>query len=138
MICFRSQNQLKITFISKTSYFFFITYYWGILRLVEFQKWYSKENGSKYELFSFFIKYKEIMEKYLQKNLQWTPLMKKGIILEKLRATEIIWCPTRLLKASNVNTDYFIFSSLPVNMPSYSTQKYTFVFIQRKKNKTKQ
>ena len=64
--------------------------------------------------------------------------MKKEIILEKLRATEVIRCPARLLKASNVNTDYFIFSSLPVNMPSYSPQKYTFVFIQKKKSKTKQ
>ena len=64
--------------------------------------------------------------------------MKKGIIMEKLRATEVIQCPARLLKTSNVNTYYFIFSSSPVNMPSYSPQKYTFVFVQKKKNKTKQ
>ena len=63
--------------------------------------------------------------------------MKKGIIMEQLRATEVIRCPARLLKASNVNSDYFIFSSSPVNMLSYSPQKYTFVFVQ-KKNKTKQ
>ena len=66
--------------------------------------------------------------------------MKKGIIMEKLRATEVIRCPARLLKASNVNTDYFIFSSSPVNMLSYSPQRYTFVFVQKKEkqNKTKQ
>ena len=66
--------------------------------------------------------------------------MKKGIIMEKLRATEVIQCPARLLKASNVNTDYFIFSSSPVNMLSYSPQRYTFVFVQKKEkqNKTKQ
>ena len=67
--------------------------------------------------------------------------MKKGFIMEKLRATEVIQCPARLLKASNVNIDYFIFSFLPVNMPSYSPQKYTFVFVQKKKkerNKTEQ
>ena len=65
--------------------------------------------------------------------------MKKGIIMEQLRATEVIRCPARLLKASNVNSDYFIFSSSPVNMLSYSPQKYTFVFVQKKKtNKTKQ
>ena len=65
--------------------------------------------------------------------------MKKGIIMEKLRATEVIRCPARLLKASNVNTDYFIFSSSPVNMLSYSPQRYTFVFVQKKEkqNKTK-
>ena len=57
--------------------------------------------------------------------------------MEQLRATEVIRCPARLLKASNVNSDYFIFSSSPVNMLSYSPQKYTFVFVQ-KKNKTKQ
>ena len=67
--------------------------------------------------------------------------MKKGIIMEQLRATEVIRCPARLLKASNVNSDYFIFSSSPVNMLSYSPQKYTFVFVQKtkkKQNKTKQ
>ena len=42
-------------------------------------------------------------------------------------------CPTKLLKGSNVNTDYIIFSSSPVNIPSYSPQKYTFVFVQKKK-----
>ena len=65
--------------------------------------------------------------------------MKKGIIMEKLRATEVIRCPARLLKACNVNTDYFIFSSSPVNMSSYSPQKYTFAFVQKreKQNKTK-
>ena len=62
--------------------------------------------------------------------------MKKGFIMEKLRATEVIQCPARLLKASNVNIDYFIFSFSPVNMPSYSPQKYTFVFV-KKKNKKK-
>ena len=61
--------------------------------------------------------------------------MKKGIIMEKLRATEVIRCPARLLKASNVNIDYFIFSFSPVNMPSYSPQKHTFVFVQKKKQK---
>ena len=60
--------------------------------------------------------------------------MKKGITMEKLRATEVIRCSARLLKASNVNTGYFKFSSGPVNLPSYSPQKYTFVFV-RKKNK---
>ena len=64
--------------------------------------------------------------------------MKKGIIMEQLRATEVIRCPARLLKASNVNSDYFIFSSSPVNMLSYSPQKYTFVFVQKTKKKTKQ
>ena len=64
--------------------------------------------------------------------------MKKGIIMEKLRATEVIRCPARLLKASNVNIDYFIFSFSPVNMPSYSPQKHTFVFVQKKKQKKKQ
>ena len=64
--------------------------------------------------------------------------MKKGIIMEKLRATEVIRCPARLLKASNVNIDYFIFSFSPVNMPSYSPQKHTFVFVQKKKKKKKQ
>ena len=64
--------------------------------------------------------------------------MKKGIIMEQLRATEVIRCPARLLKASNVNSDYFIFSSSPVNMLSYSPQKYTFVFVQKKKKTTKQ
>ena len=67
--------------------------------------------------------------------------MKKGIIMEKLRATEVIRCPARLLKASNVNIDYFIFSFSPVNMPSYSPQKHTFVFVQKKnkkKNRAKQ
>ena len=63
--------------------------------------------------------------------------MKKGIIMEKLRATEVIRCPARLLKASNVNIDHFLFSSSPVNIPSYSLQKYTFVFV-FKKTKTKQ
>ena len=73
--------------------------------------------------------------------------MKKGIIMENLRATEVIRYPARLLKASNVNTDYFIFSSSPVNMPSYLPQKYIFVFVQKtttttatktkQKNKTK-
>ena len=65
--------------------------------------------------------------------------MKKGIIMEKLRATEVIRCPARLLNASNVNTDYFIFSSSPVNMPSYSLEKYTLAFVQKreKQNKTK-
>ena len=60
--------------------------------------------------------------------------------MEELRATEVIQCPARLLKASNVNTDYFIFSSSPVNMLSYSPQRYTFVFVQKKEkqNKTKQ
>ena len=61
--------------------------------------------------------------------------MKKGFIMEKLRATEIIQCLARLLKASNVNIDYFIFSFSPVNMPSYSPQKYTFVFVQKKTKK---
>ena len=64
--------------------------------------------------------------------------MKKGFIMEKLRATEVIQCPARLLKASNINIDYFIFSFSPVNMPSYSPQKYTFVFVKKKINKTKQ
>ena len=64
--------------------------------------------------------------------------MKKGTIMEKLRATEVIRCPARLLKASNVNIDYFIFSFSPVNMPSYSPQKHTFVFVQKKKQKKKQ
>ena len=64
--------------------------------------------------------------------------MKKGIIMEKLRATEVIRCLARLLGASNVNTDYFIFSSSPVNMPSYSPQEYTFVFVKKQKTKTKQ
>ena len=67
--------------------------------------------------------------------------MKKGIIMEKLRATEVIRCPARLLKASNVNIDHFLFSSSPVNIPSYSLQKYTFVFVFKKKqkqNRTKQ
>ena len=65
--------------------------------------------------------------------------MKKGFIMEKLRATEIIQCLARLLKASNVNIDYFIFSFSPVNMPSYSPQKHTFVFVQKKtKKKTEQ
>ena len=65
--------------------------------------------------------------------------MKKGIIMEKLRATEVIRCLARLLGASNVNIDYFIFSSSPVNMPSYSPQEYTFVFVKKKqKTKTKQ
>ena len=69
--------------------------------------------------------------------------MKKGIIMENLRATEVIRYPARLLKASNLNTDYFIFSSSPVNMPSYLPQKYIFVFVQKNnnnnsnKNKTK-
>ena len=63
--------------------------------------------------------------------------MKKGTIMEKLRATEVIRCPARLLKASNVNIDYFIFSFSPVNMPSYSPQKHTFVFVQKKKQKKK-
>ena len=61
--------------------------------------------------------------------------MKKGFIMEKLRATEVIQCPARLLKASNINIDYFIFSFSPVNMPSYSPQKYTFVFVQKKQTK---
>ena len=65
--------------------------------------------------------------------------MKKGIIMEKLRATEVIRCPARLLKASNVNIDHFLFSSSPVNIPSYSLQKCTFVFVFKKnKNKTEQ
>ena len=67
--------------------------------------------------------------------------MKKGTIMEKLRATEVIRCPARLLKASNVNIDYFVFSFSPVNMPSYSPQKHTFVFVQKKnkkKNRAKQ
>ena len=68
--------------------------------------------------------------------------MKKQIIMEKLRAAEVIRCLARLLKVSNVNTDYFIFSSSSVNMPSYSPQEYTFVFVKQKtkknKNKTKQ
>ena len=65
--------------------------------------------------------------------------MKKGIIMEKLRATEVIRCPARLLKASNVNIDHFLFSSSPVNIPSYSLQKYTFFFVFKKnKNKTEQ
>ena len=65
--------------------------------------------------------------------------MKKGTIMEKLRATEVIRCPARLLKASNVNIDHFLFSSSPVNIPSYSLQKYTFVFVFKKnKNKTEQ
>ena len=64
--------------------------------------------------------------------------MKKGTIMEKLRATEVIRCPARLLKASNVNIDYFIFSFSPVNMPSYSPQKHTFVFVQKKTKKKKQ
>ena len=64
--------------------------------------------------------------------------MKKGITMEKLRATEVIRCSARLLKASNVNTGYFKFSSGPVNLPSYSPQKYTFVFARKKKQKTKQ
>ena len=57
--------------------------------------------------------------------------------MDKLRATEVIRCLARLLKASNVNTGYFIFSSSPVNMPSYSPQKYTFVFVQKKENQNK-
>ena len=65
--------------------------------------------------------------------------MKKGIVMEKLRATEVIRCPARLLKASNVNIDHFLFSSSLVNIPSYSLQKYTFVFVFKKnKNKTEQ
>ena len=63
--------------------------------------------------------------------------MKKGIIMEKLRPTEVIQCTARLLKAFDVNTDYFIFSSSPVNMPSYSPQKYTFVFVQKKEKQNK-
>ena len=63
--------------------------------------------------------------------------MKKGVIMEKLdvleisRPTEVIRCPARLLKGSNVNTDYFIFSSSPVNMPFYLPQKYTFVLVKK-------
>ena len=52
---------------------------------------------------------------------------------EIFRATEVMQCPTKLLKGSNVNTGYIIFSSSPVNIPSYSPQKYTFVFVQKKK-----
>ena len=66
--------------------------------------------------------------------------MKKGIIMEKLRATEVIRCPARLLKASNVNTRLLYIFSSPVNMPSYSPQEYTFVFVKKEKqtkNKTK-
>ena len=63
--------------------------------------------------------------------------MKKQIIMEKLRAAEVIRCLARLLKVSNVNTDYFIFSSSSVNMPSYSPQEYTFVFVKQKTKKTK-
>ena len=52
----------------------------------------------------------------------------------ELRAAEVIRYPARLLKVSNVNTDYFIFSSSPVNMPSYLPQKYIFAFVQKNNN----
>ena len=64
-------------------------------------------------------------------------MKKGGITMEKLRATEIIRCPARLLKAFNVNTDYLIFSSSPVNMPSPSPQKHTFVFVKKTNKQTK-
>ena len=55
----------------------------------------------------------------------------------EIKSNEVIRCPVRLLKASSINTYYFIFSSSPVNMPSYSPQKYTFVFVQKKENQNK-
>ena len=93
--------------------------------------------------FIFLTKYREIMKNYLPKRFSIDPFYEERNCHGKIKtfyeistATEIIRCPTRLLKVSNVNTDDFIFSSSPVNIASYLPQKNTFVFVQKKKKKT--
>ena len=111
--------------------------------MAEFQKWYSKDNGSKYVLFSFFDQVQGDNGEVFIKKSSVDPFHEERDYHWEIRATEVIRYPARLLKASNINTDYFIFFSSSVNMPSYSTQKYTFVFVQKnsnnnnKRNKTK-
>ena len=94
--------------------------------------------------FIFLTKYREIMKNYLPKRFSIDPFYEERNCHGKIKtfyeistATEIIRCPTRLLKVSNVNTDDFIFSSSPVNIASYLPQKNTFVFVQKKKKKNR-
>ena len=101
--------------------------------MAEFQKWYSKENGSKYVLFSFFDHVQGDNGEVFVKKSSVDPFNEERDHHGEIKSNEVIRCPVRLLKASSINTYYFIFSSSPVNMPSYSPQKYTFVFVQKKR-----